>query len=412
MKALTVQIGIFGRTNVGKSSLMNFITTQQTSIVSHVAGTTTDVVWKQMELNPLGPITLFDTAGIDDVSHLGAARIEKTKRAFDSSDIVLLLCESGKFGSFETDIIGEADKRKTPVAVVIGKTDLRAPDENFVSEIKKYTKRVLFFSALNSNRDDFLNALKKILLEVLPDNYIENYLALRNIVKKDDTVILIMPIDLGAPRGKIIMPQIQTTRHILDLNACAYTVQDTEYQTALNSLKVKPVIAITDSQAVKRVAAITPPDIKLTTFSTVYAADKSDIVEMAKGAAALQTLKDGDKVLIAEACTHHASADDIGRVKLPRWLREFSKKDIEVKYVHGQDFTEDLTKYKVIIHCGACTLNRKGMLSRLSKAIDKGTPMTNYGIAISVMHGVIEKVLEVFPEALEAYKKQLTIGRL
>jgi len=216
---------------------------------------------------------------------------------------------------------------------------------------------------------------------------------------------------LGAPRGKIIMPQIQTTRHILDLNACAYTVQDTEYQTALNSLKAKPVIAITDSQAVKRVAAMTPPDIKLTTFSTVYAADKSDIVEMAKGAAALQTLKDGDKVLIAEACTHHASADDIGRVKLPRWVREFCKKDVEIKYVHGQDFTEDLSKYKVIIHCGGCTLNRKGMLARLNKAVAKNVPMTNYGIAISVMHGVIEKTLEVFPEALKAYKEQLKVEK-
>ncbi|MDR3113593.1 MAG: [FeFe] hydrogenase H-cluster maturation GTPase HydF [Endomicrobium sp.] len=411
MKALTVQIGIFGRTNVGKSSLMNFITTQHTSIVSEVAGTTTDVVWKQMELNPLGPITLFDTAGIDDASHLGAARIEKTKRAFDSSDIVLLLCQTDKFGEFEKDIIKEADKRKTPVIIVVGKTDLTPPDNGFIEEIKKYAKHILFFSSLNSNRDDFLNALKKIMLDVLPDNYIENYLSLRNIVKKDDTVILIMPIDKGAPRGKIIMPQIQTTRHILDLNACAYTVQDAQYQTALNSLKIKPIIAITDSQAVKKVAAITPPDIKLTTFSTVYAADKSDIVEMAKGAAALQALKPGDKVLIAEACTHHASSDDIGRVKLPRWLNEFVKGTVETKYVHGQDFTEDLSLYKVIIHCGGCTLNRKGMLARLSKAVDKGVPMTNYGIAISVMHGVIEKVLEVFPEALEAYRRQVITNK-
>jgi [FeFe] hydrogenase H-cluster maturation GTPase HydF len=411
MKALTVQIGIFGRANAGKSSLMNFITMQQTSIVSEVAGTTTDVVWKQMELNPLGPVTLFDTAGIDDVSHLGAARIEKTKKAFDSSDIVLLLCEAGKFGDFELDIIKEADKRKTPSIIVAGKTDLTPPDDDFIKEIKKYTKHILFFSSINSSRDDFLNALKKIMLEVLPDNYIENYLALRNIVKKDDTVILIMPIDKGAPRGKIIMPQIQTTRHILDLNACAYTVQDTQYQTALDSIKVKPVIVITDSQAVKRVAAITPPDIKLTTFSTVYAADKSDIVEMAKGAAALQTLKDGDKVLIAEACTHHASTDDIGRVKLPRWLNEFTKGTVETSYIHGQDFTEDLSRYKVVIHCGGCTLNRKGMLARLSKAVDKGVPMTNYGLAISVMHGVIEKVLEVFPEALEAYRRQIIAGR-
>ncbi|MDR2425982.1 MAG: [FeFe] hydrogenase H-cluster maturation GTPase HydF [Endomicrobium sp.] len=407
MKALTVQIGIFGRTNVGKSSLMNFITTQYASIVSEIAGTTTDVVSKRMELNPLGPITLFDTAGLDDKSHLGEVRIEKAKRAFDSSDIVLLLCEADRFGNFEKNIIADAKKRKTPVIAVIGKTDLKKPDADFISEITKYTEHVLFFSSITSNRDDFLNALKKILIETLPENYIENYLALRDIIKKGDTVILIMPIDLGAPKGKIIMPQIQTTRHILDLNACAYTVQDSEYETALNNLKAKPVLAITDSQAIKKVVSITPTDIKLTTFSTLYAADKSDIVEMSKGAASLNTLRDGDRVLIAEACTHHASSDDIGRVKLPRWIREFCGKNIKIRYVHGQDFPDDLDKYRVVIHCGGCTLNRKGMLARLNKAAVKNVPMTNYGIAISVMHGVIEKVLEVFPHALQAYKKEL-----
>ncbi|MDR3244787.1 MAG: [FeFe] hydrogenase H-cluster maturation GTPase HydF [Elusimicrobiota bacterium] len=404
MKALTIQIGIFGRINVGKSSLMNFITNQSASIVSSFAGTTTDVVNKQMELNPLGPITLFDTAGIDDISVLSDARIEKTNRAFDSSDIVMLMCEADKFGVLEENIIKEAGKRETPCIIVIGKTDLQKPSSKFLEAIKKYSKNVLTFSAIDSNRDDFLNALKKILVEELPDNYIESYLSLRNIVSKDDTVILVMPIDRGAPRGKIIMPQIQTLRHILDLNACSYTVQDSEYESALQNLKVKPVLVITDSQAIKRIAQKTPSDIKLTTFSTIYAADKSDIVEMAKGAAAIDNLKDGDKVLIAEACAHHASADDIGRVKLPKWIRDYSKKDLEIKYVSGQDYPKDISNYKVIIHCGACTLNRKAMLSRLDKAIIQRVPITNYGIAISVVCGVIEKTLEVFPEALRAYK--------
>ncbi|AKL97625.1 [FeFe] hydrogenase H-cluster maturation GTPase HydF [Endomicrobium proavitum] len=404
MKALTIQIGIFGKTNVGKSSLMNFMTNQSASIVSEIAGTTTDVVWKNMELNPLGPVTLFDTAGIDDKSVLGGARIEKTQRAFDSSDVVILMCEADRFDNFEEEIIKEAQKRNTPVIVVISKTDLKTPDDKFIEKIQKYATGILFFSALTSNRDNFLNALKKILVDALPENFIENYLSLRNIVKKDDTVVLVMPIDLGAPKGKIIMPQIQTTRHILDLNACAYTVQDSEYKTALNNLKTKPVLAITDSQAVKKVAADTPTDIKLTTFSTIYAADKSDIVEMAKGAAVINNLKTGDKVLISEACTHHASADDIGRVKIPKWLNEFTRQNIEIKYVHGQDYPSNLKDYKLIIHCGACTLNRKGMLARLNKAAEAGVPITNYGIAISVFHGVIEKVLEVFPEALKAYK--------
>jgi [FeFe] hydrogenase H-cluster maturation GTPase HydF len=403
VKALTVQIGIFGRTNVGKSSLMNFMTNQKTSIVSEIAGTTTDVVCKQIELNPLGPITLFDTAGIDDTSLLGVERIEKTKRAFDSSDVVILICESENFGDFERNIIKEAEKRKTPCVIAVSKIDLKQPDKSFLENLKKYTTHILLFSSITGNRDDFLNSFKKVLLEILPENYIENYLSLRNIVKKGDTVILVMPIDLGAPRGKIIMPQVQIVRHLLDLHAASYTVQDTEYEAVLQSLKEPPVLVITDSQAIKQVSAKTPPKIKLTTFSIIYAADKSDIVEMAKGAAALNNLKDGDRVLIAEGCTHHASSDDIGRVKIPKWIREFSKKNLEIKHVSGQDYPEDLKGYKIIIHCGGCTLNRKGMIVRLNKALEAGIPITNYGIAISVFNGVIEKVLEAFPEALSAY---------
>jgi [FeFe] hydrogenase H-cluster maturation GTPase HydF len=383
---------------------MNFMTNQKTSIVSEIAGTTTDVVWKQMELNPLGPITLFDTAGIDDTSLLGSERIEKTKRAFDSSDIAILMCESGKFEDFEENIIKEAEKRKTPCVIVVSKIDLKQPDDTFLKSLKKFTQHILLFSSVTGNRDAFLNSLKRFLLEVLPDNYIENYLSLRKIVKKDDTVVLVMPIDLGAPRGKIIMPQVQTVRYILDLHAASYTVQDTEYEMALQNLKEPPVLVITDSQAIKQVSARTPNNIKLTTFSTIYAADKSDIVEMARGAAALNNLKDGDKVLIAEGCTHHATADDIGRVKLPKWITKYSKKNVEIKYVSGQDYPKDLKDYKVIIHCGGCTLNRKGMLSRLNKALEAGVPMTNYGISISVFNGVIEKVLEIFPEALSVYK--------
>jgi [FeFe] hydrogenase H-cluster maturation GTPase HydF len=407
VKALTIQIGIFGRTNVGKSSLMNFMTNQKTSIVSEIAGTTTDVVWKQMELNPLGPITLFDTAGIDDTSLLGSERIEKAKRAFDSSDIVILLSEFGKFEDFEENIIKEAEKRKTPCIIVVSKIDLKRPDDTFLKSLKKFTQHILLFSAVTGNRDAFLNSLKRFLLEVLPDNYIENYLSLRKIVKKDDTVVLVMPIDLGAPRGKIIMPQVQMVRHILDLHAASYIVQDTEYEMALQNLKEPPELVITDSQAIKQVSAKTPKNIKLTTFSIIYAADKSDIVEMARGAAALNNLKDGDKVLIAEGCTHHATADDIGKVKLPKWIAEYSKKNVEIKYASGQDYPKDLKDYKVIVHCGGCTLNRKGMLSRLNKALEAGIPMTNYGISISVFNGVIEKVLEVFPEALSVYKTTL-----
>jgi [FeFe] hydrogenase H-cluster maturation GTPase HydF len=407
VKALTIQIGIFGRTNVGKSSLMNFMTNQKISIVSEVAGTTTDVVCKQMELGSLGPITLFDTAGIDDTSLLSFKRIEKTKKVFDFSDVVILMCESGKFEDFEESITKAAKKRKTPCVIVVSKIDLKRPDDIFLKSLKKFTQHILLFSSVTGNRDVFLNSLKNFLFEVLFDNYIENYLSLRNVVKKDDTVVLVMPIDLGAPRGKIIMPQVQTVRHILDLHAASYVVQDTEYEMALQNLKKPPVLVITDSQVIKQVSVKTPKNIKLTTFSIIYAANKSDIVEIAKGAAALNNLRDGDKILIAEGCTHHATADDIGRIKLPKWIAKYSKKNVEIEYVSGQDYPKDLKDYKVIIHCGGCTLNKKNMLLRLNKALEAGIPMTNYGISISVFNGVIEKVLEIFPEALSAYKTTL-----
>jgi [FeFe] hydrogenase H-cluster maturation GTPase HydF len=412
VKALTIHIGIFGKTNVGKSSLINFITNQNVSIVSNLPGTTTDAVSKQMELNPLGPITLIDTAGINDVSILKNARIEKTYNIFDSSDIVILMCEPEKISDFEENIILEAKNRKTPCIIVVGKIDLYKPSEMFLKKLKKYTKHILLFSKVIGNRDDFLNSLKKIFLEVFPDNYRENYFSIKNIVKKNATVVLVTPIDLGAPRGKIIMPQIQTLRHILDSNAASYVVQDSEYKTVLQNLKTPPALVITDSQVVKQIVAKTPTNIKLTTFSIIYAADKTDIVEMAKGAAILNNLNDNDKVIISEACTHHASRDDIGKVKLPKWLKKYSKKDLKIKYVCGQDYPKDITNCKIIIHCGGCTLNRKSMFARVSKAVENGVAITNYGIAISVFHGVIEKVLEIFPDALNAYRRHLVNNQI
>lgn len=408
MKALTLQIGIFGRTNAGKSSVMNLITNQKTSIVSEIAGTTTDLVYKQMELNPLGPVTLIDTAGTDDQSVLRKARVEKTEKAFDASDIVMLVCEAGNFGSFEENIISEAKKRETPVIIIVNKTDLQKPRNTFLEKLSAYSKNILQISSVDpAGRDNFLNSLKKILIDILPENYIEGYLALRDIIKEGDTAVLVVPLDSGAPKGRLIMPQVQTIRNILDLNAFAYTVKDSGYENALVNLKDTPDIVITDSQVVKEIVAKTPSKIKLTTFSTLFSADKSDIVEMAKGAAKLKKLKKGDRVLIAEACTHHAAKDDIGRIKIPKWLNEYAGEEISFDVASGQDYPKDLGKYKVIIHCGACTLNRKAMLSRLNKAVEAGVAITNYGIAISVFQGVIEKVLEVFPEALQVYKNEI-----
>ncbi|MCL1973073.1 MAG: [FeFe] hydrogenase H-cluster maturation GTPase HydF [Endomicrobia bacterium] len=410
MKALTIQIGIFGKINTGKSSLMNFITGQDASIVSEIAGTTTDLVYKQMELNPLGPVTLTDTAGIDDTSLLSGARIEKTTKALDASDIIILLCEADAFGEFEENIVKAAQKRATPLIAVIGKSDIKQASEQFKNNIRKFTPYVLEFS-VKGNRDVFLNELKRVLIEAVPENFIENFSALSRIIKSGETAVLAVPIDLGAPRGRLIMPQVQTIRSILDLNAIAYIVKNTEYKAALANLKNSPEIVITDSQIVKDIVKETPENIKVTTFSTLFSAEKGDIVEMAKGAAKLKNLKKGDKVLIAEACTHHASSDDIGRVKIPKWLKEYTGQDIDFEIVSGQNYPKDLNKYKAVIHCGACTLNRKAMLSRVNKAKEAGAAVTNYGIAISVFQGVIEKVLEVFPDALKAYNRQIKDNR-
>ena len=407
MKALTIQIGIFGKINAGKSSFMNFVTDQKASVVSEVPGTTTDIVAKQMELNPLGPVTFFDTAGVDDFSDLGKARTENTQIALESSDVILLLCEADNFDKFERNIIKDAKKRKTPIIILISKTDLKKPSKQFIEKLNSYSRHIITFSSVNSNRDEILNDLKKALLELLPENFLENFSSLRGIVRKEDTVVLVAPIDSGAPRGRLIMPQVQTIRQILDLNACAYTVQDGEYKSALYNLRSIPSLVITDSQVVKKVSAETPSYVRLTTFSTIFAADKGDIVEMAKGAAVLKKLKAGDKVLIAEACSHHALTDDIGRVKIPQMLKEFSNKKIQITHACGKDFPKNLKSYKLVIHCGGCVLNRKGMLARMAKAKAEGVAITNYGIAIAVFNGVIEKVLEIFPQALNAYKNPI-----
>ena len=407
MKSLTIQIGIFGRTNTGKSSLMNFITGQNTSIISEIAGTTTDLVYKQMELNPLGPVTFIDTAGLDDNSLLGGARTEKTQKALDACDVIILLCEDGVFGEYEKYIAGEAEKRKTPLIICAGKTDIKPLSGEFREKNQKYSSNFLSFSVKN-DRNEFLNKLKAALTAVLPENFIEDYSSLKQIIKEKDVIVLVAPMDLGAPRGRLIMPQIQTIRSILDLNAEAIIVKNSEYESSLLNLKTAPALVITDSQVVKEIVSKTPDNIKVTTFSTLLSADKSDITEMVKGAAKLKNLRKGDKVLIAEACTHHASSDDIGRKKIPKWLNEYAGQEIEFDISSGQDFPNDLSKYKVIIHCGACTLNRKAMLSRMSKAADAGIAITNYGIAISLFQGVLERILQVFPQALEVYEQERT----
>ena len=406
-KSLRLQIGIFGRTNVGKSSFLNLITGQDVAITSPVPGTTTDVVEKTMELLPVGPVVFLDTAGLDDSSLLGAARLKKTHKVFDRSDIVVLLTEARSWGSYEEQVIAEAEKRQIPVIVAVNKSDLKAPDGEFLNKIKEKAGGVLVCSSLDiADRDKYIEALKKLILDVCPDDFLNPPALIGDLLPPGGLAVLIVPIDLQAPKGRLILPQVQAIRDALDNDSAVMVVKEREYAAALNKLKALPDIVVCDSQVVLKMSADTPENVKCTTFSILFARYKGDLVEAARAAAVIQKLGPKDKVLISEACSHHAIEDDIGRVKIPRWLRQYIGGDIQIDVSSGKDYPENLEEYKLIIHCGGCMLTRREMLNRVEKAKEAGVPLTNYGLAISVVQGVIKRVLSPFPAALDAYLRQ------
>ena len=410
-KSLRLQIGIFGRTNVGKSSFLNMVAGQDVAITSPVPGTTTDVVEKTMELLPIGPVVFLDTGGMDDSSALSEKRIRRTQKVFDRADVILLVTEPDTWTEFEDAICGGAEARKTPLIVVVNKTDLNAPAPEFLQKIGTLTKRVVLCSSVEPLwRDRYVNDLKRELLEVCPDDFLKPPPLIGDLVPAGGLVVLIVPIDLEAPKGRLILPQVQTIREALDSDAMVAVVKEREYAALLQRFKSPPDLVVCDSQVVLKMVADTPPAVKCTTFSILFSRLKGDLAEMARGAAAIDSLKPGDKVLIAESCSHHAVEDDIGRVKIPRWLRQYAGVDLDIQSCAGRDCPEDLGKYKLIIHCGSCMLTRRETLHRIQQAKQKGVPITNYGIAISFVQGVIERTLAPFPAALAVFKNARTVS--
>jgi [FeFe] hydrogenase H-cluster maturation GTPase HydF len=395
-KSLRLHIALFGRTNVGKSSFLNLVAGQDVSIVSAQAGTTTDVVEKPMELLPIGPVVFLDTAGIDDTTALGEKRIDRTERVFDRADVILLLHEGGQVTAFEERVAAKAEEKKIPVIRIANKADLTGPADSS-------------YLAVNStdlgSRDRVLAALKAELLRVCPDDFITPPPLMGDLVKPGGLAMLIVPIDLQAPKGRLILPQVQTIRDALDNDAASLICKEREYAHMLSILKQQPDIAICDSQMVLKMVADTPPEIPCTTFSILFARLKGDLRKFAMGTAAIETLEPGDKVLIAESCSHHALEDDIGRVKIPRWLRQYVGVDLEIDVYAGRDFPENLSDYKLAVQCGGCMQNRREVLSRIEKCEAAGVPITNYGLCISQTQGVLKRVLSPFPSALLAYEE-------
>jgi [FeFe] hydrogenase H-cluster maturation GTPase HydF len=404
-KSLRLQIGIFGRVNVGKSSFLNMVAGQDVAIISPVAGTTTDVVEKTMELLPLGPVVFLDTAGIDDTSELSGARLKKTRMIFDRADVIILVTEPEIWTGYEEEIVKEASLREVPVIVAVNKTDLRFPGEKFLSAAGERASRIMQCSSIDfPKRDVYVNVLKKYLLEICPDEFLNPPPLIGDLVPPAGLAVLIVPLDLQAPKGRLILPQVQAIRDALDNDAAVLVVKEREYAHILKKLSVPPDIVVCDSQVVLKMIADTPPELKCTTFSILFSRYKGDLLESVRGVKAIERLQPGDKILIAEGCSHHAIEDDIGRVKIPRWLRQYGGIDVRVDVCAGRDYPDDLRTYKLVIHCGGCMLTRREMLFRIQKAKEEGVPVTNYGICVSYIQGVISRTLSPFPAALELFR--------
>ncbi len=386
LKSMRLHIGVFGRTNVGKSSLLNRVTNQEISIVSDIAGTTTDVVEKSMELLPVGPVTFLDTAGLDDETELGEKRIEKTMKIINRIDVAVVVCDYDGLDDYEKELIKKFDELQIPYLIVENKCDIKKV------EIPDY-KNVLYTSVKDD--ENLVFRFKDALVKLLPDDFVNSPKIVGDLVPPKSTVILVIPIDKEAPKGRIILPQVQTIRDLLDSDCLSYVVKETELKQAIENLKTPPALVVTDSQAFKQVSEIVPENIALTSFSILFARLKGDLDEFIKGAKAIENLKDGDMVLILESCTHHAIEDDIGRVKIPNWLRKKTGKNLVIHNYAGHDFP-DLSDYKLVIHCGACMTNRREVLSRILIANQKNVPITNYGIVISYCLGILPRAVKIF----------------
>lgn len=402
-KTFRLHIGIFGRRNAGKSSILNALTQQDVSIVSEVAGTTTDPVEKPMELLPLGPVLFIDTAGIDDEGDLGAKRVTKTLAVFDRTDLGVIVTSFNIWGEYELSLMEEFKKRGIPFIVVFNKTDIAPENHDITAQLDSVKVKYVLTSATGF---EGISDLRQLILKTAPADYIERPAILADLVGPGEMAVLVVPIDKEAPKGRLILPQVQSIRDLLDHNAFCLVVRETELSEVLSRLNKPPKLVVTDSQAFEKVGADTPADIPLTSFSILFARFQGDLTEMVRGAMAIDKLKPNDKVLIAEACSHHPIEEDIGTVKIPKWLNNRVGGELNFDYTRGHDFPKNIKEYKLIIHCGACMWNRRSMLSRIMKADQAGVPITNYGLTIAYSLGIFERALQPFPAVLETVTKK------
>ena len=399
-KGLRLHIGIFGRRNVGKSSLLNALTRQAVSIVSETAGTTTDPVEKAMELQPIGPVLFVDTAGVDDVGALGQLRVARTLKVVERTDLAILVTDDWQ--DYESQLLTLFAGRSTPVIVAANKSDCRVAGDVEDKARAMGAKTVLNVSAVTRAG---LEGLRQGIITAAPDEFLNAPSLMGDLIPAGELALLVVPIDIEAPKGRLILPQVQTLREILDQNGYAMVVKEREVADALARLKRPPAIVITDSQEFMKVVAEIPASIPVTGFSILFARFKGDLAEMVRGAAMIDRLRPGDRVLVAEACAHHPTGEDIGRVKIPRWLRQYVGMSLECDHIAGRDFPEDLGRYRLVVHCGSCMYNRKQMLDRIARCEASGVPITNYGMVIAYTLGIMERALAPFPDARLLYDR-------
>lgn len=393
-----VHIGIFGRRNAGKSSLINALTSQNLAIVSDFKGTTTDPVYKAMELLPLGPVMIIDTPGIDDEGALGQLRIQKAYQVLNKTDIAVLVIDAAcGYSAEDKKLLEHIQDKNIPCVIVFNKCDLLTAEQ--ASDLSKQNPKAFFVSSATKQQ---IHELKELLASLKPQQQDKELVG--DLINRGDIIILVTPIDSAAPKGRLILPQQQVLRNILDNNALALVVQEDELSAALQKLSVKPRLVITDSQAFEKVAQVVPEDIPLTSFSILFARYKGNLSAAVAGVQALDDIQDGDRILISEGCTHHRQCNDIGTVKLPGWIKKYTGKNPVFSFSSGTEFPADLTSYKLIVHCGGCMLNEKEMMHRGKCAAKQNIPMTNYGILIAHIHGILQRSLSPLPDIAKLLK--------
>ena len=399
-RANRLHIAVFGRRNAGKSSLINALTNQDLALVSEVAGTTGDPVYKSMELLPFGPVVMIDTAGIDDTGQLGQLRVKKTRDVMKRTDLAIVVIDSNNgMGQYEKDLIVELEDREIPFVIVLNKIDLDQLSTEYsdiIEQLSDYSIRDEAIIPVSAQTGKGIDKLKECLVKKAPEDYERDYI-IGDLITPGEVVVLVTPIDDSAPKGRLILPQVQSIRDIIDYNGISLVTKETELELTLDHLKDEPALVVTDSQAFGQVAEIVPEEILMTSFSILFARYKGDLDIYLRGAMQLNKLKPGSKILVAEACTHRRQDEDIGTVKIPNWMRERVCQDLVFENVSGREYPDNLKDYDLILHCGGCMLNRKEILNRIREADSKGIPVINYGMAIAYLHGILDRALAPFP---------------